>query len=42
MIYYFGGIKTIYFFYFLVGVDEAGNKADISNIVAVFIRYIPV
>ncbi len=33
--------KTVYFLYFLVGVDEAGNKADISNIVAVLIRYIP-
>ncbi len=40
MIYYFGDVKTVYFLYFLVGVDEAGNKADISNIVAVFIRYI--
>ncbi len=42
MIYYFGGIKTVYSLYFLVGVDEAGNKADISNIVAVLIRYVPV
>ncbi len=35
-------IINVYFLNFLVGVDEAGNKADISNIVAVFIRCVPV